>query len=442
MPLAPDPPFPKTQGDNIRSKDWNDAINEIIRLDNTKANRLGAEVFSGPLTINGNVGIGTATPRRTLHVEGGEIHSGTAMGGFSFADRGAAGFVDNPSNGERWVLYAQGGKVNLWSGTTKLSVELNGRLQTSNLFLGPWPANGQYMMFGTSALNQAAAGNYALLQGATAEVGTTFLNSPTSVRLRINNVDKAVLENDGDFVLSGPLKCGNSDLYFTNPNHNHSGIGNAAGFAAIENTVSHGALMILGRMVPNFGRVVKLWDMLEVNGKLTVNNGNQSIAIGQSSGPYGGDGIKGFPNLWVDAAARVILKTGFTTNAMDVAERFPMAEALHAGEVVVYDEKARAVRRCTQAHDATAVGIVSEEPGFILGVDEAEAPIALCGRVPCWVDADIAPIRAGDLLVTSATPGHAQKLMEGGHGTGAVIGKALESRLSGRGRILAFVLSA
>jgi len=108
----------------------------------------------------------------------------------------------------------------------------------------------------------------------------------------------------------------------------------------------------------------------------------------------------------------------------------------------VYDEAVQAVRRCTQAHDATAVGIVSEEPGFILGVDEAQAPIALCGRVPCWVDADIAPIRAGDLLVTSPTPGHAQKLLDGGHGTGAVIGKALESRASGRGRIQVFVLSA
>ncbi len=442
MPLAPDPPFPKTQGDNIRSKDWNDAINEVVRLDNAKANRLGAEVFSGPLTINGNVGIGIAVPQRTLHVEGKEIHSGSSLGGFSFADRGAAGFVEAPANGERWVLFAQGGKANLWSGNTKLSVDLSGRLQASSLMLGPWPANGQYMMFGASTLNQGAAGNYALIQGATADVGTTYLNSPTTLHLRINNVDKAVIENDGDFVLAGPLKCGNSDIYFTNPNHNHSGIGNAAGFAAIENTASHGSLMILGRSVPGVGRVVKLWDTLEVNGTHRVVNGGQFIQTGVPSGPYANDGIKGSPNLWLDAVARVILKAGFTTNAMDVAERFPMAEALHAGEVVVYDEAARAVRRCTQAHDGTAVGIVSEEPGFILGLDEAQAPIALCGRVPCWVDADIAPIRAGDLLVTSATPGHAQKLLEGEHGTGAVIGKALESKLSGCGRILAFVLSA
>jgi hypothetical protein len=442
MPLAPDPPFPKTQGDNIRSKDWNDAINELVRLDNAKANRLGAEVFSGPLTINGKVGIGTATPQRMLHVEGNEIHSGGGQAGLSFSDRGAAGFVEAPPNGERWVLFAQGGKANLWSGSTKLSVDLSGRLQISDLTLGPWPANGQYMMFGANTLNQAAAGNYALIQGATGDVGTTYLNSPTSLHLRINNADKAVIDNGGDLTLTGALKAGNSDIYFTQTNHNHTGFGNTAGFAAIENATNYGALMILGRSVTGTGRVVKLWDMLEVNGKFNTTNGPHSVTVGQSTATYGGDGIKGSPNLWLDAAARVILKTGFTTNAMDVAERFPMAEALHAGEVVVYDEAVKAVRRCTQAHDATAVGIVSEEPGFILGVDEAQAPIALCGRVPCWVDADIAPIRAGDLLVTSPTPGHAQKLLDGGHGTGAVIGKALESRASGRGRILAFVLSA
>ncbi len=54
MPITPDPPFPKTQGDNIRSKDWNDAVNEVIRLDNAKANRSG-DRFTGPLTIDGNV---------------------------------------------------------------------------------------------------------------------------------------------------------------------------------------------------------------------------------------------------------------------------------------------------------------------------------------------------------------------------------------------------
>jgi hypothetical protein len=141
MPLTPDPPFPKTQGDNIRSKDWNDAVNEIIRLDNAKANR-GGDRFTGPLTIDGSVGIGTPTPSRRLHVEPTEIHSGGNGGGFSFANRQTAAFVENPAAGERWVWYASGGVSRLWSGGDKLTVAQNGdlniagRLTAPNFFAG------------------------------------------------------------------------------------------------------------------------------------------------------------------------------------------------------------------------------------------------------------------------------------------------------------------
>ena len=39
----------------------------------------------------------------------------------------------------------------------------------------------------------------------------------------------------------------NSDVYFTNTSHNRTGIGNAAGNAAIENAADYNTLMILGR---------------------------------------------------------------------------------------------------------------------------------------------------------------------------------------------------
>src|SRR5262249_1461040 len=79
-----------------------------------------------------------------------------------------------------------------------------------------------------------------------------------------------------------------SDIYFTRTDHNHSGIGNAPGFAAIENAVNYNALMILGRSGTPQGRAVRLWDYLEVNGPLDVR--------GQLSVPNTGGGTATFSN--------------------------------------------------------------------------------------------------------------------------------------------------
>ena len=77
----------------------------------------------------------------------------------------------------------------------------------------------------------------------------------------------------GNTKIKGKLELGNSDLYFTEINHNHTGYGNTTGYAAIENAANFGALMILGRNVGSpsaCNRVVKLWDYLQVNGNLDV----------------------------------------------------------------------------------------------------------------------------------------------------------------------------
>ncbi len=58
----------------------------------------------------------------------------------------------------------------------------------------------------------------------------------------------------------------------------------------------------------------------------------------------------------------------------------------------------------------------------------------------CKVDADIAPIEAGDLLTTSPTKGHAQKVIEPEKAIGAIIGKALGSIKKGKGKIPVMVM--
>jgi hypothetical protein len=61
--------------------------------------------------------------------------------------------------------------------------------------------------------------------------------------------------------------------------------------------------------------------------------------------------------------------------------------------------------------------------------------VALAGRVGCRVDATASPIMVGDLLTTSATPGHAMKADDPARVHGAVIGKALQSQPAGTGVI-------
>lgn len=58
----------------------------------------------------------------------------------------------------------------------------------------------------------------------------------------------------------------------------------------------------------------------------------------------------------------------------------------------------------------------------------------------CKVDADISPITIGDLLTTSPTKGHAQKVLDPSQAVGAIIGKALGSLKKGKGRIPVLVM--
>jgi len=62
--------------------------------------------------------------------------------------------------------------------------------------------------------------------------------------------------------------------------------------------------------------------------------------------------------------------------------------------------------------------------------------------VSCKIDADVAPVKIGDLLTTGDTKGHAQKVMDPAKAVGAVLGKALAPMKKGKGTIPVLVLLA
>ena len=159
------------------------------------------------------------------------------------------------------------------------------------------------------------------------------------------------------------------------------------------------------------------------------------------------------PNrLTVNGSATVtgnITATGTITGVInatyqDIAEWVPTTVHVAPGTVVVLNtDKVNEVMPSHRAYDTGVAGVVSAQPGVILGqAGDAKAKIATYGRVKVRVDANRAPIRIGDLLVTSEKPGTAMKSvaveMNGipMHRPGTVLGKALEPLASGEGEIL------
>ena len=70
---------------------------------------------------------------------------------------------------------------------------------------------------------------------------------------------------------------------------------------------------------------------------------------------------------------------------------------------------------------------------------DGEYPVALTGRVYCWADASSNPVKPGDLLTTSDTPGHAMKVTDYAKAQGAIIGKAMAELQHGQGLVLVLV---
>jgi hypothetical protein len=145
----------------------------------------------------------------------------------------------------------------------------------------------------------------------------------------------------------------------------------------------------------------------------------------------------GQPSLIIDGKAGDIV----LANA-DGAEEFEVAAepGVEPGAVLVVGGDST-LRLTDRPYDRCVAGIVSGagdlRPGIVLGRVPGghKLPVALFGRVHCKVDATYAPIRPGDLLTTSATPGHAMRAEPGDRAVGSVLGKAMRGWSDGPGMV-------
>ncbi|HKR66230.1 MAG TPA: hypothetical protein VJZ00_21045 [Thermoanaerobaculia bacterium] len=128
----------------------------------------------------------------------------------------------------------------------------------------------------------------------------------------------------------------------------------------------------------------------------------------------------------------------------DLAEWVPASTDMAPGTVVVLNaDRSNEVMPSSKAYDTAVAGVVSAQPGIILGEGSASKEmIATTGRVKVHVTTANGAIKVGDLLATSDKPGVAMRseaIEIGGarlHRPGTLIGKALESLSTGDGDIL------
>jgi hypothetical protein len=105
------------------------------------------------------------------------------------------------------------------------------------------------------------------------------------------------------------------------------------------------------------------------------------------------------------------------------------------------------LRLASQPYDRMVSGCISGAGGLQAGLvmhngaqPEAHSyPVALSGRVYCLADASYGAIHPGDLLTTSATPGHAMLVQNYDQSQGAILGKAMSSLEEGLGLVLILV---
>jgi hypothetical protein len=166
-------------------------------------------------------------------------------------------------------------------------------------------------------------------------------------------------------------------------------------------------------------------------------NKNGGIGVfgeGRIAGSFSGD---------VEITGDLTIFNGKDIRLSDFAEDFDVSglEEIEPGNVVVLDDEG-SVRQSRAAYDHKVAGVVSGAGNFrsAITLDRHKSQgtrkaIALMGKVYCKADAQYSAIGVGDLLTTSATPGHAMKAIDPLKAFGSVIGKALRPLDAGQGMI-------
>ncbi|MFL6254535.1 MAG: peptidase G2 autoproteolytic cleavage domain-containing protein [Pyrinomonadaceae bacterium] len=398
------------------------------------------------ISSTGNVGIGTTAPSARLHISKGGGMALTALSGSVTAGQ--------------------------WTGLQIGRTAADGTLGVSSQ-TGDFTANsaaGDVILRTESAtsrliLNSGTGNSTLVVVNGNVGVGTTAPGSKLDVAGNVNAAGlclsdgcKATWSQVGGTASQWTTATPTPNIYFTGGN---VGIGTQnpiRGLHIAGPNYTIGAEFILENTgMPANNRKFNLWGDSTQGGAgrfffrllndagsavtkdfLSFDNATGNVGIGTTNPAYKLD-VSGAIN-----ASGAITGSTITATYQDVAEWVPSTQKLSAGTVVVLDrERVNHVLASTSSYDTGVAGVVSEQPGVVLGRSGAnKLMVATTGRVKVKVDATRAPIHIGDLIVTSDMEGVAMKsepISIGGrklHAPGTIIGKALEPLEKGTGEIL------
>lgn len=135
---------------------------------------------------------------------------------------------------------------------------------------------------------------------------------------------------------------------------------------------------------------------------------------------------------------------------VSVTQTTKVAKVLSGMVMVIDRENDCNLVPCSTAYDRAVAGVISGanglSPGMVLSAESLYTsaggntmPLAMTGRVWVLCDASHGPIRRGDALTTSTTPGYAMVVTDDARATRAVIGKAMTELKEGKGIVLVLV---
>jgi hypothetical protein len=291
---------------------------------------------------------------------------------------------------------------------------------TSNVYLAHGGGFGMQVRTDTAATNQYLLQLYNGTQGGslfyvstTGAVGIGAGVTPTTFKLEVR----------GNSVLSDAAGKYNSHFPFTD-----------------NNAYITGDNVILRAGPPSNATILTA----RASDRAVITTGNLAVR--------GMDPNQGAPRGWAGGITTfdiIVNANGFAhgsfmNGAFDLAERFAHHEdGLEPGDVLAVDPRSpERLVKSRSAQQDDLVGVVSERPGFILGVQwedpDAGIPLALAGRVPVKVNLEGGPIRIGDYLTSSSQPGVAMRTIQSGRVIGLAM-QAFDGSSGDEGKVVALV---